>query len=288
MNFLKSLFILGVILILLGLISFNTEPTTGSMILTKDVKITDLLIVFSFCLITISGIGEIDAVRREIDTIRRKLEGQYKREFPYVEVRFSKNIYGAKSIHPQKLPSRMSQEKKEEIYRRWDDALRSGGLKDYEIPGLDRSKITVFMPPYYGKKPTIFYAALYEALGHDFAYAHNVENKVSNEGIAQAYRFKGLLEMAKEGKFPLEKAIDQIEDDIKNETKGPFSGLMHYREALEIVRLYNPSLKFRDRNPDEVITELDKSINYILSPSERLKFDLRRLAEKLKSVFSKK
>jgi len=47
-----------------------------------------------------------------------------------------------------------------------------------------------------------------------------------------------------------------------------------------VIRKFNPNLEFRDRDPDELINELDRSIRYILTASERFEDDLRKIGTK--------
>ena len=39
---------------------------------------------------------------------------------------------------------------------------------------------------------------------------------------------------------------------------------MHYEEALFSIRKYNPDLQFRNRDPNELLSDLDKAINYTI------------------------
>lgn len=225
----------------------------------------------------------------EAEEMRRKFELQYRKKIPSSEIRFSSNIYGATSLHPQRLPARMSQERRDNIYAKWNNDLTSKGLKEHEIRNLDRSKIAIFMPIYYQHDPIRFYATLCEELGHNVAYSHRIAPRVSNEAVALACRFKGLLEAAKEGKFSLDKVIERIESDIKEYTHGPFSWLMHYHKALDYaITKYNPHLEFRNRNPDDLIWELNKSLDYMFKTYERIKYDLNRLHEKIKLYLKKR
>jgi len=54
-----------------------------------------------------------------------------------------------------------------------------------------------------------------------------------------------------------------------------------------VIRKFNPNLEFRDRDPDELINELDRSIRYILTASERFEDDLRKIRNKVKSIFKR-
>jgi hypothetical protein len=219
--------------------------------LTKEIRINDFVLVLGLCLTTISAGSEVESIKKE-------LESRHNKKLPEVEVRYSDNIYGAKAIHPLNLPSRMPAEEKNEIYRQRDNDLKSFGLKDYELENIDRSKITIFMPRCYRDYPTRLYGASWEELGHGIAYAFDIENKVANESVALAYRFKGLLQGAKEGKFPFKEAVVEIELDMKEARSFPYSIDRHYNKALDIIRQYNSGLKFRDRDPGGLIMELDK------------------------------
>lgn len=223
----------------------------------------------------------------EIRTIKEKIEARHKIKLPEIDVLYSENIDYPFCVDITYLPEKTPHERRSEIYRRRDLDLRAKGLKYEEIKRINPSKATICIPKRYQDDPTELAAAYWEELGHIAANALGIEpiteeKMIANEAIALAYRFKGLLLEAREGRFPLEKAIEQIEEDIER-VKSPFAHFTHYGKALDLIRRYDPDLEFRNRDPDELIKELDKSISYIIPYSVKIKLHVKKVKDKIKS-----
>ena len=90
--------------------------------------------------------------------------------------------------------------------------------------------------------------------------SYYLEHDDGPPGVPEMYAcgFRGLLMSAKEGKISPEEAVDQIERSIKS-AKSSIPFLPH-RWTLRTIETYNPDLNFRNRNLDELIAELDRSI----------------------------
>ena len=211
----------------------------------------------------------------EIEKIKGRIEKRHRIKLP-VEVRYSDNIDRGFCIAAVDFPPRMPSEEKNRFYRDRNVLLSLKGLKDCELEGIDPSKFTIFLPRRHLNYPAHLYATLSEELGHAAARALFVKDKSLDGSIAVAYRFAGLLEAAKEGKFPLEKAFDQIELDLKNLQHNPLSYFSDHHQSLHTIREYNPYLRFRNRDPDEILVELDKSIDYALSIDKKRKFKFEK------------
>lgn len=195
---------------------------------------------------------------------------------------------------PANPPEWLSEWARDGFYGRRHSELKLRGLEDGEIREADTDKYTVFMPTEYLNTPVRFCATIWEELGHVAAWTLGVDDSVLNESLALAHRFKGLLKGAKEGRFSLEEAIHKIESNIKGteldnsviSTIEKIMGLKpskdrplkHYHKALFAVREFNPQLKFRNRNPHELMVELDKIIDYVLAINRRRKTKFKRRA----------
>ena len=208
----------------------------------------------------------------ELRSMMEQLEERHKIELPEVEVRYSDNINRAFCTSALNFPSEKTiskshflQERINRFYRTRENELRSRGLKDDELRDICPSKFTIFLPRRYPNYSAGLYGAVWHELGHVAASALGIKAKIPNESVAIAYSFRGLLHEAEEGKISLEKAFDQIELYI-GKTQEPLTrAFMHYEEALFSIRKYNPDLQFRNRDPDELLSDLDKAINYTIA-----------------------
>ncbi len=220
----------------------------------------------------------------EVQRIKRWLEKQYGVRLPGVEVRYSENTSYAFAVADTELPFGIHPETKKRFFRARNSELRLHGLKEDELEGVDPSKFTVFLPGRYLSYPVRLYGALWHELGHAAADALNVKDKVLKEGIAIACKFAGLLLEAKEERFTFEKAFSQIESDIAIATE-PLSFFLPYQRALDIIKVYNLSLEFRNRNPDGLLGELEKSIQYaVKSDREMRRRELSRFEKPFVSI----
>jgi len=207
----------------------------------------------------------------EIRRIKNHMEERYKIDLSGVEIKYSDNIQHAFCVPAVNLPSqkRISksvflQEKINRFYRTRKSELRLLGLDDDELKEISPSEFTFFLPRRYPNCLTGLYGALWHEFGHVVASVLGVKAKIPNESVAIAYSFRGLLQEAKEGKITLEKAVDQIRRYI-GMTEDPLArAFKHYKEALFTIRKHNPDLKFSNRDVDELLFELDETIDYTL------------------------
>jgi len=239
---------------------------------------------------------------REIESIRDEMEKRHGTKLPEIDIIYSNNATNAFTIPPVHFPTGYSQEQKEVNYEKRDCELKKRGLRDNEIKLIDTSKYTIFLP----KKKFENYriklsGSKWEELGHVLAYTLGVRDDMRNESIALAYRFIGLLQGVKQGLFDKEQAIEEIESTIKNigyekQMAGLYSKLRTmglkvprnltvapHDSALFAIRKFNPSLEFRNRDLDDLLAELEKSIEYALRKTgmkkritESIKTSLRR------------
>lgn len=208
----------------------------------------------------------------EFRSMIEQIEERHKIKLSEVEIRYSDNIRSAFCISPTILPSEETisglyfvQERIRKFYRIRKSELKLKGLTDSEIEGIDPSKYTIFLPRRYSNYSAGLYGAVWHELGHIVASVLGIKAKIPNESVAIAYSFRGLLQEAKEGKLPLEKVFDQIELYIEKTQEPLTRALMHYGEALFAIRKHIPYLKFRNRDPNELLMELDKTIEYTLA-----------------------
>lgn len=200
----------------------------------------------------------------EVASIKERLEKRHNVKLPKAEVRYSDNIKSAFCVKAIKFPRHVSKERKEKFEVSRSVCLKLKGLKDDETKGVDPHKFTIFLPRRYSNYPAGLYGALWHEFGHVLACALDIRDKTHSEGVAYACGFRGLLLEATEGKFPVEKAIDEIERHIKG-AEGSFPFFPHHT-ALRVIKKYNvergcfEDLDFRNRDPDEFIAELDESI----------------------------
>jgi len=224
---------------------------------------------------------ETELEAHEAGRIMQFLERRYEIRLPEVEVRYSENINHAFCVSATEFPFLNPPGIRSHFVEKMNSKLRLKGLKDEELEGVSASKFTIFMPRIYLNHPSKTRGALWHELGHATANSLNVKSNVLQESIAIACQFTGLLLESQDGEFPLEEALDHIELDVKT-AHGPLSFLFHYREAFAAIRLYNSDLRFRNRNVDELLVELDKSIQYAVNTDREIR---RRELSKLERPF---
>lgn len=235
----------------------------------------------------------------EVECIRKEIERWHQIQVPEPQLICSDKIGNAFLCVPRQFPDQVPKElqsKQSEMTRK---ELIGRGLEEDELADLELTKPIIVLSSTYQHRPARFYGTLYEELGHEAAYVLGIVESSANEGFALAWRFKGLLESAKREKLSLIDAVNRIESDVRRLehdvqffSKLEGMGLKmpktlpskHYNRALSVVREYNPQLRFRDRDPDEIISELNSSIKYILKPSERMRKKWANLLKKMKSV----
>jgi len=217
-----------------------------------------------------SGVFMIDSAScwkldsREVASIREQLEKRHQVRLPEVEVRYSDNIKGAFFTTGIKLPRYISKERRERLEASWKNRLKLKGLKDDELKEINPYNFTIFLARRYPSYPVDLYGELWHEFGHVLAHTLDVRDKTHNEGVAYACGFRGLLLEALDGKFSMEKAVDEIERQIKGaETSLP---LFPHRTALRVVKDYNvergcfEDLSFRNCDPEKLIVGLDRKI----------------------------
>lgn len=216
----------------------------------------------------------------EVASVKERLEKRYNVKLPDVEVGYSDNIKSAFVVGAIKLPRHVSKERRKKLEASWKTRLILKGLKDDELKGVDPYKFTIFLPRRYSNYPAGLYGELWHEFGHVLAHAFDVRDKTHSEGIAYACGFSGLLLEAIAGKFPVGKAVDEIERHIKGaESSFPF---FPHHTALRVIKEYDVErgcfvdLNIRNRNPDEFIAELDKSIQRAVKDDK----DIREIVAK--------
>lgn len=223
--------------------------------------------------------------QNEVTSIKERLEKRHNAKLPDVEVRYSDNIQSAFSATALKLPRYISKERREKLEATRKSLLRLKGLKDEELNGVDHHKFTVLLPRRYTNYPAGLYGALWHEFGHALAYALDVRDEVRREGIAYACGFRGLLLEAVEGKFSVEKAVDEIEHQIKAASGDPIPFRPH-RWSLRVIKEHNLNLNFRNRDPNELIEELDRSIQRAIEVDrEILKITRKRQLARVEKPF---
>ena len=217
----------------------------------------------------------------EINRIRKQIEKRHKIRLPEVEFQYSDNIVDAfcsHSVAPPELrdPCTLTDypllhEKMTKFYQEWKLNLKLKGLSDSEIEMVNQWKFTIFLPRRYANYPAGLYGAVWHELGHVAASTLSVKNEVLQESIAIAHCLNGLLLEVQEGKVDLEKAVSQIERYVAGYMMNPFSFLSPHKQGLEAIQVFNPNLRFRGRDVNELEAELDKSIGYALDVDKRNK-----------------
>jgi hypothetical protein len=211
----------------------------------------------------------------EVERIKKQIEARHKIRLPEVDFQYSDNIVDAfcsHSVAPPELrdPSTLIDypllhEKVTKFYQQWNTNLKLKGLSDPEIERITPWKFTIFLPRRYSNYPAGLYGAVWHELGHVAASTLHVKDDILQESIAIAHCLKGLLLEAKEERVTLEKAIFQIEHYVAGYAMNPFSFLSPHKQALEAIQAFNPNLRFRKRDVNELIVELDKSIDHALN-----------------------
>jgi len=200
---------------------------------------------------------------REIVNIKEQLERRHSIRLPETDVRYSDNITHALGLDAVESSKKASSNSESKLDDTTDVMLRSEGLKENELQEIDLSKFTIFLPMRYVNYPAGLYKSVWHELGHATARTLKLKDKDFEESFAVTYGLIGLLLEAENGKFTFEKACDQIESSIKN--------VKHYFRpwwtlpypSLKWIEKYNPDLKFRNRDPEELLAELEKAIQDI-------------------------
>jgi hypothetical protein len=206
------------------------------------------------------------------------LEKRHNVKLP-LDIRYSDRISRSFCLHSADLPLNISPEEIDESVKKRYSMLRARGLSDSEIRRIDPAKFTIFLQRSQLSRSLDIYATLWEELGHATAWVLGINDAIMNEGFALSYRFRGLLKGVEEGQFPLDEVAFKIEFEVKSASAdasvmsklrtmgleiGRRNPLSYYDDSLFAVRKYNPKLVFRNRSPDELVAELEKSIQYTL------------------------
>lgn len=229
----------------------------------------------------ISHSSRIEPKMDEINRIRKQIENRHKIKLPEIAFHYSDNITSAfcsHSVAPPELrdPSKLTDyqllnEKMANLHQKWRLKLKLEGLSDSEIENVDLWKFTIFIPKQHPNYPVGLYFFIWHELGHAAAFMLHVKDMTINESIAIAHGIRGLLLELQEGRVEREKAFHIIEEYIQDLIAHPFSFFSLHKQALKAIRLFNPSLKFSERDINELITELDKSIDIALEVDRRIK-----------------
>lgn len=219
---------------------------------------------------------------REVASIKERLETRHNVKLPEVEVRHSDNIQNAFSTNAVKLPRRISRERREKFERSRKSSLRLKGLKIEELKEVNLYKFTIFLPRRYANYPAGLHGVLWHEFGHALGHVLDVRDKTRGEGVAYACGFRGLLMEAMEGKFSIEKAVDEIENQIKGASSSlPF---FPHHKSLRVIKTYNTNLNFRNGDRKELIDELDRSIQHAIEVDR----ELVKIVESANSLESRK
>jgi len=225
----------------------------------------------------------------EVQNAKNCLEKRHGIELP-LDVRYSDRISLGFCVHSADVPSNASPQEKEELLKKRNNRLRAKRLSDSEIHGIDPTRFTIFLPKSRSARSMDVYATFWEELGHATAWALGLDDPILNESLALSYRLRGVLSGVNEGRFLLDEVASRIELEVRS--VGADAALMsklrsmglkasrhnqlsHYDDSLFAIKEYNPKLVFRNRSPDELIAELDKSICYTLecAKKRKLKFE---------------
>lgn len=218
----------------------------------------------------------------EVEDVRDFMQKRHRITLPDVDIRCSTNMIRDGFAVPP-MPDWYSEEEMNRIAEYWNSQLRARGLRDLEVEQLNRSKFTIFISSSCLERPLSLQSAKWHEMGHVLAYTLNINDKVQNESVASIYGLIGLLRGAKEGLYKKEEVFDYIDLIVRSVTyervkahvfaKMGKMGLKkipddlkkpHYYSSLFAVRKYNPKLIFRDRDLDEIMRELDRSLDYAL------------------------
>ena len=223
----------------------------------------------------------------QITYIKERLENLYGIRMPFIKVKHSEDIKGSFVL----VPPTFNLDELEYVKRDRDRKLISRGIKEQEIGQIDSSTYTIFLRTRQPKQQIGLYASAWHELAHVAAYTIGIKDTILGESFAFANEFRGLLEAAKEGLFLKDKVADTIQFHIKHAKYeqldvAVFSSLRrmglkvptdlttayHY-EALDAIKKYNPDLRYHGRNLDELLAELDNSIEHILNAWKRRKWE---------------
>jgi len=280
-------FLIGLIMIFSGIfLEIGYPSVTGSFIGPRNDRFGFGLVVF------LSGLPILflsvlpHKGDSEIEKIKSRIETYHQRKLPEIDVVYSDNVYKGHVVHPL--------EDKEEYDRIKEGIILETGLSESETKQLDTKKYTIILPTKEGVRREILlmyramvkfentdqiedvkrlasfykyfdvaiYGTKWHEMGHILCDVYEVKNYQIKEGISIAYEFKGLVLGAKEGRIPVNKAIDTIEETARQcQISCP--------DEIKLLRKYNPSLDFCNKDLEELILELDRTIDYGLSLSKK-------------------
>jgi len=218
------------------------------------------------------------------------LEKRHKIKLP-LDVRYADRITRGCCVRSRDLPSKMSQEEIDELLTKRNSGRMAKESSGLELKGIDSDRFTIFLPRSQLVNNIDIYATLWEELGHATAWTLGLDDPILNESLALSYRFRGVLKEVKEERFLLDEVASKIELEVRS--VGADAALMsklrsmglkasrhnqlsHYDDSLFAIKEYNPKLVFRNRSPDELIAELDKSICYTLECAKKRKFKFEK------------
>lgn len=215
----------------------------------------------------------------QVSKIIRQLEVHYRIKMPEIRIDYSDHIKSSFVFDPPSYNLNELEYVREEIER----DLRLRGLEEDKLKRIDWSRYSIFLLRKQPKQYAGLYGSAWHELAHVAASIIGIKDRVLGESFAIANEFRGLLQASKEGLFPQDEVTDVIEHlaectkyervnteffsklsrmgirGIPDDYKTPY----HY-SALDAIREHNPDLRFRNRSPDELITELDGTIEHVL------------------------
>jgi hypothetical protein len=215
-----------------------------------------------------------------IAEIKRQLEDRYEIRMPEISVEYSENVRGSLAINPP--PYDLDELDHVKAERNRD--LRLRGLTEEEVSRIVSYRHTIFLLQKQPFQSLGLYGSAWHELAHVAATVIGIKDRVLNESFAIANEFRGLLQAVVKGVFALDEVRDLTEYLVKcarleQVDTGLFASLSrmglrgipedfrtpYHSQALEFIQRYNPKLEFRSRSPEDLITEWDNTIEYILT-----------------------
>lgn len=201
---------------------------------------------------------------KEVENAKEQLERRYSIRLPEIEVRYSDSIDHALCLSADPY-ARTSSKAINKISDETIVRLMARGLKEDELEAIDPRRFTIFLPKRYHRYPAGLYESLWHELGHAVAHVLKVADKDNEESLAVTYSLIGLLLETKDGKLALKKAFDQIEVTVRMAAHAFRPWFTEPIPSLRWVEKYNPGLEFTNRDPDELLSELEKTIQDLVS-----------------------
>lgn len=208
---------------------------------------------------------------------------------PEVIVIHSDNIEDAFSYSPLPYSSRWLMEERDSFVEEVKKEFKLRGLSESELAEVDVTKHMIVLPRKYQKHRVKLCGVEWHEFGHVAAHVLGLDSRILNESFATANQFKGLLETGRKGRFGRDEVVKEIERNLQDTAAEKAKAKMSLKlkgmglkvsddhtlalhdSALFLLKKHNPNLRFRDRDADEVLAELNMSIKYILGFSNSKK-----------------